>query len=304
MATTNTIIDQFQVKYNAKWGVLLQQTVNRLEKYVTIDRDVAGKVKYYNDFGIIEFDEKKGRMKPTELSEAPTVSRALYPRFFNKAIGFDEWDGKNLGDLDLPIGKTVESLNAAAKRRMDKVMIEGFLGQNAVGENGVDKVSIPASQKVLKNYVESGTAADSGMTVAKLRKALDIFRKNEAWDNDDSGDALVLAMSSAQINDLLKSAEVTSADYVDIKALVDGKVDKYLGFNIVRTELLPITAGVRTCLAWVKSRAQFGIWADHTVKVSVRDDLDDTVQIRGKFGCGATRLQEEGFVVIECVEAA
>ena len=61
-------------------------------------------------------------------------------------------------------------------------------------------------------------------------------------------------------------------------------------------------SGVRSCLAWVKSRAQFGIWDDFKVKLSVRDDLDETLQIRAKFACGATRLQEEGFVKILCAE--
>jgi len=34
----------------------------------------------------------------------------------------------------------------------------------------------------------------------------------------------------------------------------------------------------------------------------VRDDLDEALQIRAKFACGATRLQEEAFVKILCSE--
>ena len=88
-----------------------------------------------------------------------------------------------------------------------------------------------------------------------------------------------------------------------MRALAEGRLDSFMGFRIIRTEQLPVdAAGVRSCLAWVKSRAQFGIWDDFKVKLSVRDDLDETLQIRAKFACGATRLQEEGFVKILCAE--
>ena len=39
-------------------------------------------------------------------------------------------------------------------------------------------------------------------------------------------------------------------------------------------------------------------------KLSVRDDMEEALQIRAKFACGATRLQEEGFVKILCDEGA
>ena len=97
---------------------------------------------------------------------------------------------------------------------------------------------------------------------------------------------------------------MTSYDFNTVRALAEGRVDSFLGFRIIRTELLPIDAdsGQRTCLAWVKSKAQFGIWDDFRVKISVRDDLEETLQVRAKFACGATRLQEEAFVKILCKE--
>ena len=101
---------------------------------------------------------------------------------------------------------------------------------------------------------------------------------------------------------LLQQQEVSSFDYNAVRALAEGRLDSFMGFRIIRTEQLPLVEGVRSCLAWVKSRAQFGIWDDFKVKLSVRDDLDETLQIRAKFACGATRLQEEGFVKILCAD--
>lgn len=300
-----TITDNYQVKYTKKWSSMLQQHISRLEDYATVSKDLTGKVVFFDQFGILDFDEKTTRVGKTILGEAPTLRRSMRPRMFTKAIGYDEFDGKQMDSLDEPISKTIEGLRAAAARRMDDVMIEGFLGTNYVGEDGLTATTLSDSQTIAKNFVESGTATNSNLTVGKLRRALSILQKNEAWSQDAEkyGDSLVLAVTSAQINSLLRDPEVTSYDFNNVRALSEGKIDTFMGFKFIRTERLPKDeTGVRSCLAWVKSKAQFGVWDDFKVKLSVRDDMDEALQIRARFACGATRLQEEGFVKINCVE--
>lgn len=301
------IESNYQVKYSDKWGSLLQQEASRLEQYVTLERDLSGKVVYFDQYGLLDFDEKSVRISSTILSEAPTYRRALYPRIFSKAIAFDEYDAKKLGDIDIPVSKTIEGLRYAAARRMDDVMIEGFLGENVIGDTGTQKVALPAAQTVDANYVESGTKANSNLTVAKLRRALSILQQNEAWspENRNYGDELVIAVTSNQIQSLMRETEVTSYDFNSVRALADGTINSFMGFKFVRIERLPkdTASNNRSCLAWVKSKAQFGIWDDFKVKLSVRDDLEESLQVRAKFACGATRLQEEGFVKILCTEA-
>lgn len=298
------IEQNYQIKYSEKWGSYLQQEASRLDKYVTVETGLTGRMVAIDQYGLVSFDEKSGRMGQTSLYEAPTTRRAMFPRVFTKAIGFDEFDAKKLAGIDVPVSKTIEGLRAAAGRCMDQVMIEAFLGTNYTGENGTTAVAFPADQVVAKNYVESGTAADSNLTVAKLRKALAMLQKSEAWNDERRayGDELVLACTSSQVAALLQEPEIASYDYNTVRALVEGKVDTFLGFRIIRTELLPLDTSVRSCLAWVKSKAQFGIWDDFKVKLSVRDDLDEALQIRAKFACGATRLQENAFVKILCKE--
>lgn len=298
------IEQNYQIKYSEKWGSYLQQEASRLDKYVTVETGLTGRMVAIDQYGLVSFDEKSGRMGQTSLYEAPTTRRAMFPRVFTKAIGFDEFDAKKLAGIDVPVSKTIEGLRAAAGRCMDQVMIEAFLGTNYTGENGTTAVTFPADQVVAKNYVESGTAADSNLTVAKLRKALAMLQKSEAWNDERRayGDELVLACTSSQVAALLQEPEIASYDYNTVRALVEGKVDTFLGFRIICTELLPLDTSVRSCLAWVKSKAQFGIWDDFKVKLSVRDDLDEALQIRAKFACGATRLQENAFVKILCKE--
>ena len=300
-----TIDQNYQVKYTNKWGGLLQQVSSRLENYVSVERGLAGKVNFFDQFGILDFEEKTTRMGKTVLDEAPTLRRSMRPRIFTKAVGYDEFDAKQLANIDVPVSKTIEGLRSAAGRRMDDVMLSGFLGTNYVGEEGIDPVEISNSQILPINYVESGTKTDSGLTIAKLMATLQILEENEAWgqDSENYGDQLIMACSSSQLKNLLNTTEVKSADYNEVKALVKGEVDTFMGFKFVRSQRLPLDAsGQRTCLAWVKSKAKFGIWDDFKVKLSIRDDMDESLQIRAKFACGATRLQEEGFVKVLCKE--
>lgn len=299
------IEQNYQIKYSEKWGSYLQQEASRLDKYVTVESGLTGKMVAYDQYGLLTFTEKTGRMGTTTPAEAPTYRRIMHPHLFTKAIGFDEFDAKKLANIDVPVSKTIESLRAAAGRCMDKVMIDAFLGVNYTGEVGGTQVAFPSTQTIAADYDDTGVGTACNLTIDKLRHALTMLQKAEAWSEDRRayGDELVLACSSSQINALLQQPEVSSYDYNTVRALAEGKIDSFMGFKIIRTEQLPVTAqGVRSCLAWVKSRAQFGIWDDFKVKLSVRDDLDETLQIRAKFACGATRLQEEGFVKILCAE--
>lgn len=299
------ITQNYQIKYSEKWGSYLQQEASRLEKYVTVESGLSGKMVAFDQYGLLSFNEKKERMQATALDEAPTTRRVLYPRIFSKAIGFDEFDAKKLANIDVPVSKTIEGLRAAAGRCMDNVMLDSFLGTCYVGENGTDPVDFDENQIIDTDFVESGTAVTTDLTIGKLRKALAMLQKAEAWNEERRayGDELVLACSSSQIASLLKEPEVGSFDYNTARALAEGKIESFLGFRIIRTEQLPVDDnGVRSCLAWVKSKAQFGLWEDFKVKLSVRDDLDEALQIRAKFACGATRLQEEAFVKILCKE--
>lgn len=295
----------YQIKYSEKWGSYLQQEASRLDHYVTVETGLSGKMVAFDQYGLLTFTEKTSRMGSTQLDEAPTKRRVIFPHIYTKAVGFDEFDAKKLANIDLPVSKTIESLRAAAGRTMDKVMIDAFLGTNYTGENGTTSVTFPETQTIDADYADTGAGADCNLTVAKLRRALAMLHASEAWNEERRayGDELVLACSSSQIDALLKEPEVSSYDYNTVRALAEGKIDSFLGFRIIRTEQLPVSGKVRSCIAWVKSKAQFGIWDDFKVKLSIRDDLDEALQIRAKFACGATRLQEEAFVKILCTEA-
>ena len=158
--------------------------------------------------------------------------------------------------------------------------------------------ALPASQKVAVNYVESGTAANSGLTIAKLRRAKFILDSNEVDEEEER----IIVVSAKQLQDLLRTTEVTSADYNTVRALVDGAVNTFMGFKFRRTQLLPVATNVRSCYAYVKSGI---VLAERGLKthMDVRTDLSHSLQIRSVASLGATRMEEKKVVEIACDEA-
>lgn len=298
MATNLTIDLFYQTKYDSLWRHLIQQQTNRLRAYTTV-RPCKGKMVLFDQLGLLDFDEKTTRMAPTVVNEVPGQKRALTPREFARAYGFDEFDASKLADADVPITETTQAFAFAAGRKMEKLIIQGIEGTNYEGENGATAVSFDTTN----NKVAHGGA---NMTWDKVTSALTILMRNDAWgqDAEGAGDTCVLALGSSQLGALLTDATLTTADQAQVRQLLaDGSGFATIhGIRIVRTEQLTKVGATRNCYMWVKSQCMFGIWEDYRLKLSVRDDLDETIQLRARFSANACRMQENAFVLIECNE--
>ena len=166
------------------------------------------------------------------------------------------------------------------------------------GTTGLTSVPLSAGQKVAVNFVESGTAANSGLTIGKLRRAKFILDSNEVDEEEER----IIVVSARQLQDLLRTVEATSADYNTVRALVDGNVNTFMGFKFRRTQLLGLTSTVRSCYAYVKSGI---VLAERGLKtyMDVRTDLSHSLQIRSVASLGAVRMEEKKVVEIACDEA-
>jgi hypothetical protein len=121
----------------------------------------------------------------------------------------------------------------------------------------------------------------------------------------DDSDPRIIVVSAKQIQDLLRTTEVTSADYNTVKALVNGDIDTFLGFKFrrVSSSLLPYNAstGVRTCFAYVRSGLKLAD-AGRKVHVDIRADKSHALQIRTVASLGASRMEEKKVVEVAADE--
>jgi hypothetical protein len=186
----------------------------------------------------------------------------------------------------------------AMGRAMDEVIVDAMRGTSQTGETGSTAVVLPAGQKI--------AVAATGLTIPKLVGAKKLL------DNSDlPEDGRYIAVTSEQIEDLLNNTLVTSADFNTVKALVQGEVNTYLGFNFIRvdglridgTKILPfITGSDRAVMVWQRDQVVLGIGANPNARISERADKNYATQVFYSMSVGATRMQEVGVVEVACLE--
>jgi hypothetical protein len=145
--------------------------------------------------------------------------------------------------------------------------------------------------------VQFGTGAspsNSNMSIAKLREAKRMLDSNEV-----PNEGRVLVISSGELAALLGTTETTSSLFNSVQALVAGDLNKFLGFDVVRSELLTISGGIRTCIAYQKDMVALATGSQKSY-LDVRPDISHALQVRSTASLGATRLQEFGVVTIAC----
>ena len=292
--------EHYQTDFADNWEHLVQQKESRLENKVR-RATVKGKERTFSQLGKSKMRLITTRNGKTVASDTPMAKRWLRPKGYDEVTYIDQFDSIALGELPAPESEHVVSHAMAAKRTMDEVIIAGLEGTAYIGEDGTTAVDLGAGQQVAVGYNGTASPANIGLTLAKLTKAKYILDKNEV---DSEGRYFVL--SAKQLSDLLANVvEIKSSDYNNVKALVDGVVTRFMGFEFVMTELLTldVASDVRTCIAYQKDGIALGIGMDKTVKIDIRADLNHTIQIRTVLMIGATRLEEERVVLVYADES-
>jgi hypothetical protein len=297
------IPDHYVIQYETNWQHLLQQMESRLKektKFVS----ASGAAVRFNQYGLTSMSQVTTRNASTPTANSDLPTRWAYPTPYDIANRFSEFDNLFLGSVVLPTSECMQSQAAAYGRLVDKILIDALTASATITNtantsagfglnNTTTTVALPAGQTVAVNYVPAGgTATNSGLTIGKLREAKRILDANEAPAEDR-----VLIVSAKEISDLLGTTEVTSNLFNSVRALVDGDVDQFLGFKVVRSEQLGVASNVRTCVAYHKNAA---VVVDGGKKsyMDVLPTQSHALQIRSTAVLGATRLLENGVVSI------
>jgi hypothetical protein len=301
MADLNGVLtnvpNHFTTQFDSNWKHLVQQKNSALKQYVTID-SIEGKEKSYNQIDATSMTQITDRSRDTRITDQAMAKRWIRPTQYDCAKLVDEWDEQLLGEVVLPTSPIIQSHAQAYARTCDTIIIGALGGTAYTGTTGTTATVLPAGQKVAVNYVETGVAANSGLTIAKLRAAKYLFDSNEIDEEEER----IMVVSAKQLQDLLRTVEATSADYNSVRALVDGALNTFMGFKFRRSQLLTKVSTVRSCYAYVKSGV---ILAERGLKthMDVRTDLSHSLQIRSVASLAAVRMEEKKVVEIACDEA-
>ncbi len=289
----------YQPTFDNNWReIMAQQTNHRLAGHYVMDGNVPGEVKFYDQIGSQSYAmrQKTARAQKTEPSDIPTFKRSVRPRPYDKTTWIDEDDHILLGQLPDPQSPTAKQHAIACNRLKDTVLINAGLGTNYTGPKGITATPLPSAQKIVVNY---GGGPNTGLTLAKLIASSFIMDSN---DVDEMGRVLVYA--AKQLNNLLTNVDQTNnVLYNEVRALFKGRVEEFMGFKFIRTQLLPITTAVRQCLAYQKEFLLMAEGHAQMTKIDILPENSHAIQVRTKVLMDATRLEEAGVVEIDCDES-
>jgi hypothetical protein len=281
----------FVQQYANNVSLLLQQRGSKLRPYVMSSSYTGKSAKIVEQIGQVVAQKRTTRHADTPLIETPHDARWVNPLDYRIADLIDDED--KLRMLIDPQSPYAMNQALAIGRAMDDEIISKALGDNKTGEDGTTTTGFDTSnQQIVSDSV--------GLTVAKLRKAKKILLANEV---DTSFDPLFIAVTAAQIDDMLNSTEVGSYDYNSVKALVSGEVDTFMGFKFIHCERLTTASNERRIIAWAKSGLHLGLWKDVISKIEDRADKNYATQVYSCATFGATRTEEGKVVEILCTES-
>lgn len=290
------ITTAFVQQYRANVEHLVQQKGSRLRALVRAETQNA-EFEFYDRIGATTAQEVTGRHQDTPLINVPHDRRRVSLRDFDWADLIDRPDRIRM--LIDPSSPYSQNAAYALGRKMDEVILDAAFGSVYTGKTGATTVTFPSTQQVAVDYVETGAAANSGLTIAKLRKAKQILDANEV----DPTERRYIAVTAKQVTDLLKTTEVSSADYNTVRALVQGELNTFMGFEFVRTELVRTNASNhRRVLAWAQSGLLLAVGQDIITDIGPRRDKRNSTQVYVSASFGATRMEEEKVVEIICAE--
>jgi hypothetical protein len=279
----------FVKQFGSTIELLVQQQGSKLRDAVRVESGVTGEQAYFDQVAATTAVLKTTRNSDTPLVKSDNRRRSVVLLDYEWADLVDDQDQlKMIVDPENPYARNA---SWALGRSIDDNLITAFNSAALTDKTGSTSTPLPASQVI----VDGGT----GLTIDKLRSTKQIM------DLDDvPEDERYIVVSPVQLTNLLETAEVTSADFNTVRALVMGQLNTYLGFQFIVSTRLPITGDIRSAFAWRRDGMLLAQAKEITTRIEERPDKSYATQVYLCMSVGATRMEEEKVVQINTDETA
>ena len=278
------------LQFQARVQHLLQQHGSRLRRAV-LEQSYTGSKRQVavEQIGKVTAVQKQGRHADLPTVEVPHARRWVTPVTYEFRDFVDTPDQIRM--MFDSRSQYAKAFSDALGRAMDEAILSAMFGTSVTGEDATGTEAFNTTDYSIAN-------ASADLTVAKLLTARE---KLLSADNDPQ-EEWYIAVRGKQLESLLNDTQVTSGDYNTVKALVEGDVGKFAGFNFIHTQLVPLSGTDRAVPAWVHSGMHLGVLND------IRTPIDwlpekQAYQVAGIGDFGATRTQQGKVVRILCTES-
>ena len=286
---SSQITTAFVQQYSNNVAMLSQQKGSLLRRSVDVE-SVIGKNSFFDQVGVATAVKRTTRHGDTPQIDTPHSRRRVSLVDYEYADLIDNQD--KIRTLIDPTSSYAMAAAYALGRAQDDEIISAISGTAYTGETGSTAVALPSAQKITE-------ASTGGLTIEKLRNAKEIMDSADV----DPSISRFLVCGPKQISDLLGTTQVTSSDFNTVKALANGEVNTFLGFNFIVSNRLSIASSKRLCLAYAMDGVKMGIGQDLMTRIDERADKGYSTQIYVCQSIGATRMEEAKCVTIEAYEA-
>ncbi len=301
------LVQLYTESFSTNLRLRLQQKGSRLRGKVMEGFHVGKQASPVDYMAAIQTKAVQGRFQPVEFTDNDYQRRWVVPASKDLAQPFDTFD--KLKTIEDPQSQAVVNASHAFGRDWDDALIANAFAtatiSNVDGTTLTTESFSTSSYGISEKFGDGATAV--GMTVDKLIEAVRIFRHNHVDIEDQENEERSLVIGSTQEGNMLKLTEVVSREYNDRPVLVEGKIVRFLGWNIYVSERLNYgtgigsTANTRQCIAFVKSGLYLGIWQDMFHDVDRRKDLQGHPwQVYSMHTFGATRLEPGRLLRVDC----
>lgn len=283
------ITTAFSQQFSANVQLLSQQTGSILRGGVS-EEAVTGEKAFFDQVGAAAAVKRTSRHQDTPMVETPHSRRMVTMDSYEWADLIDDADKVRM--LIDPTSTYARAAAAAMGRAMDDAIIEAATGTAKTGKSGGTSTSMLAAHQIANGSAD--------LTLAKLieaKKTLDLASVDPSIPRH-------IAVGPDQIEALLNSTTVTSSDFNTIKALVQGEINTFLGFQFHVTTRLAKSGNIRTCFAWAEDGIKLAVGKDVMSRIDERSDKSYSTQVYYCATFGATRMEEEKVVQIDCDESA
>lgn len=285
----------FVRQYQDTITILAQQMTSRLRGCVMVDTNFKGEKKFYDQYASDDLVEISNRYADTPVQLPDHRRRMVTPRYFVGNTLEDPVDAMQM--LVDPKSTYMQAKQAAAGRKIDDIVIGSFDATAYTGQNGTTSQAFDASNLIAVTLGGGGSA--TGMNKTKCLRAKRLLDAGEIEKEDR-----YMAVAAIQLEDMLNTTEVASSDYNTVKALVQGELNTWCGFNWIQTERLTTDASsYREVMAWQKKGIQLAIAKEPEGRVTERPDKNYAWQVYIRICLGAVRLEEARCVSILCSES-
>jgi len=281
---TTAFVNQFSANVQ-----MLSQQMGSLLRNAVDTESVNGEKAFFDQVGQAAAVLRTSRHQDTPLVETPHTRRMVTMADYEYADLIDDSDKVRL--LVDPTSTYSRAAAAAMGRAMDDVIITAALGSSQTGKDGSTTTALPAGQKIAHG--------SAGLTIAKLVSAKELL---DAASVDPSIPRHII-VSPKQVSDLLNNTTVTSADFNTVKALAQGEVSSFVGFNfIVSNRLNTDSNSDRQVIAFAQDGLKLAVGKEPAARIDERADKSYSTQVYYCQTIGATRMEEAKVVEIACNE--